>query len=204
MAKQSAGAMARFTPELMEIFEVSPSALPSLCILVRGLKESVVIPLDKDWSVENLLALFAQLQNCVSEAKVTSNTYDFFFRSLPARLADLENDTREFASKKEKVKYLMTGFLSRYKASDADVQIAADFLANENRTSALFTQTLKEMSVANSDGFMNDARIGKIKNLLDRLADLEEKNEAMRKEPVCRNRFRIMSRHLPNIGPGSW
>lgn len=176
MAKQSARAMARFASDFMQLFMVAPHELPVLCVLIRGLKESVVIPLQQNWGEDDLLGLFAQLQNCASDAEGAGQNYNFLFNSLPARLRRLEQDSREFLAKKDKLAELADGILSRHKASEADLKMVADFLAGQDQSSVSFNRVLESLSIGSSERFRKDGRIAKAQRLLNQLATLRTEN----------------------------
>jgi hypothetical protein len=176
MADQSARAMARFAPEFMQLFTLGAHELPALCILVRGLRESVVVPLQKNWGQDDLLELFGKLQKCALDARDAGRDYNLLVYSLPERLRGLEQSQQELLAKRAELAKLMDGLLSRHKASEADLTMIADFLAGEDLNSAVFNEIVETLSIGNSERFRKDGRIAKAQRLLDRLATLRDGN----------------------------
>jgi hypothetical protein len=172
ISKQSARTMARFASEFMDLFGVNADELPALCILVRGLRESVVVPLHENWAQNDLLRLFAQLQKCTSEARDAGESYGFFVHSLPKRLRRLEQVADELQAKRANVIKLVDALLFRHKASGSDLQMMADFFASEVPNAASFIRIVEALSIGSSERFRKDGRIAKAQHMLERLAAL--------------------------------
>ena len=83
IANKSARAMALFVPEFMELFAVSHSELPALCVLVKGLNKSVVLPLGKDWSSVSLLELLGRISSLADNLPNFQVQYQLLADNIP-------------------------------------------------------------------------------------------------------------------------
>lgn len=189
MALQSARAMARFVPDFMKLFAVRPHELPALCVLVRGLNESVTVPLPKVWGKADLQELFRQLQACASDAREVGRSNYALLKSARLDGALLQQGLLEINAKKAKLTALMDGLLFRHKATPADRQIVANFLASETAQAATFSKVLARLTISESERFRKDGRIGKAQGILYEIESIKAKVE-----PVS------MSDYLDSLG----
>jgi hypothetical protein len=174
IARQSARAMAYFVPEFMRIFGIPTDELPALCVSVKGIGESVVVPLGPQWQGEDLPAIFAEIQKLAINARQVGETLHELVHSLPGKISRLEQAVEQIESTKRKIGFALEGLLSRHQASQTDRKILSEFFTRESQSVEDFNTALMILSIAGSRRFLKDERIQKIQGLLNRMDELRD------------------------------
>lgn len=169
ISKKSASSMARFVPEFMTLFGVEPGELPALCVLVKGLDESVVLPLSKEWTKEDLLSIFCSLRSATDKAANFHEQFQTLADRLPEKLPRVEDSTREIAAKSARISDMLERLLNRYNGTDADRRLIADFIAQQLPDSASLEKVLAKLSFSNVERFQKDGQALKVRDLMSRV-----------------------------------
>ncbi|MCU7646033.1 hypothetical protein [Pseudomonas piscis] len=175
MARNSSKATAQFVPAFAELFAISPSEQPCLCVLVKGLDKSVVLPLGSDWSTTSLLALMTQLHEIANRTPDFRSAYQQLeIGDLRSALPPMQKALEEIDESISTLTQVLEKLLSRYQGTDSDRHMVASFIADQCPGTNRLLQIFNELSFNADPDFQEDpqalraeklmAQIGKIRN----------------------------------------
>lgn len=174
IAEKSSKAMALFVPEFMELFGVRQSEVPALCVLVKGMDESVVVPLSKDWTVENVLEVLGKLRSLADSLPNFNSEYQTLAAPLPLKLPRLEDATREIDAKCKQIEEILERLLGRHGGTEADRDLVADFVARKLPDAAQLEYVLSSLSFIHTERYGRDGQALKVRALMNRLEFVRE------------------------------
>jgi hypothetical protein len=169
VAEKSARAMALFVPEFMKLFGVSQRDLPAMCVLVKGLDESIVLPLGKGWTQDSLLELFGRIRGVADELPNFRTEYQTLADAVPAKLPSASEATREIDAKVTHVVEILERLVRRHKGTEDDRTLIADFVARGCPSSAQLQDVLARLSFCLDDRYLKDGQVGKVEALMIRV-----------------------------------
>jgi len=169
IAEKSSKAMALFVPEFMELFGVRPSEVPALCILVKGMDESVVVPMAKDWTVETVLEVLGKLRNLADSLPNFNSEYQTLAAPLPLKLPKLEEATREIDAKSKQIEEILERLLGRHGATEGDRNLVAGFVARKLPDTVQLECVLSALSFIHTERYGRDGQALKVRTLMKRL-----------------------------------
>lgn len=175
IASQAAKAMSRFVPEFEKLFCVSAVQFPALCIVVKGVNQSIVLPAINDWKAEDLLNVIIEVRSISDEIWRARRETPDLLGGVAQRLALAKNGIRELRAKSEKIADILERILRTHSATDSDREKVALFLATEQSNASRLGQTLDRLSFSESAKFLGDGQRKKVLDLMHKVDDVREK-----------------------------
>ncbi|MCF8205618.1 MAG: hypothetical protein K9J82_11105 [Methylotenera sp.] len=169
VADKSARAMALFVPEFMKLFGVSQRDLPAMCVLVKGLDESIVLPLGKDWTQDSLLELLGRIRSVADNLPDFRAEYQTLASAVPAKLLSISEASREIDAKVAHVVEILERLVRRHAGTENDRTLIADFVARGCPSSAQLQDLLGRLSFCLSDRYLKDGQATKVVALMSRV-----------------------------------
>lgn len=172
IANKSARAMALFVPEFMELFAVSHSELPALCVLVKGLNKSVVLPLGKDWSSVSLLELLGRIRSLADNLPNFQVEYQLLADNIPKQIIPVSEAEREIEAKITRIINILEKIVRRYQGTERDSTLVADFLAQGCSSTEQLQSVLRGLSFRDNERYLKDGQVSKVVRLMERVETL--------------------------------
>lgn len=169
IANKSARAMALFVPEFMNLFGVSQRELPALCVLVKGLDESIVLPLGKDWTQDLLLALLGRIRSITDELPNFRVEFQTLADNVPSKIKSVSEVTREIDAKVSHIVEILERLLRRYQGTEGDSTLVADFVARRCPSSEQLQDILSRLSFCSNERYLKDGQVSKVVALIARV-----------------------------------
>jgi hypothetical protein len=169
VADGSARAMASFVPDFMELFGVKPHDIPAMCVLVKGLDESIVLPLGKGWTTDSMLELFGQIRRVTDELPNFRTEYQFLADAIPKRARIASEVTREIDAKIAKIVRILERLVLRYKGNENDRSLIADFVAQGCPSNNQLRDILARLSFSANDRYLKDGQVGTVRALMSKV-----------------------------------
>lgn len=174
IAEKSARAMALFVHEFMQLFGVSQRDLPALCVLVKGLDESIVLPLGRDWTKSSLLVLLERLRSIADELPNFRTEFQSLADEVPAKLKSLSEVTREIEAKVTRIVEILERLLRRYQGTESDSTLVADFIARGCPSHGQLQGVLDRLSFSSNERYLKDGQVTKVAALTARVEAVRE------------------------------
>lgn len=174
IAIQSAKSTASFVPEFMELFGVSQSELPALCVLVKGVDDSIVLPLGNDWTTGSLLKLLGEIRSLAEKLPNFRSEYQTLANEVPAKLRVLSDSTREIQAKITKIVEILERLVGRYSGTEVDRTAIADFVARDCPSSPQLQELLTTLSFSSVSRYLKDGQVAKVMKLMMRIENLRD------------------------------
>lgn len=172
VAETSARAMARFVPDFMGIFGVDNSELPCLCLVVRGIDESVVLSLGSAWTPDQLIELLAKIRRIVDKAPDYRSEITSIGLLEPKPIASLEEVVREIEAKERKIAKLFDQILYRHSGNDNDINMVTAFVAEGCKGEDQLAHIFSRFSFKDTKRFAQDGQVQRVEGMVSRLEDL--------------------------------
>lgn len=169
IADKSARAMALFVPEFMQLFGVSQRDLPAMCVLVKGLDDSIVLPLGKGWTQDSLLALLGCIRSIADELPNFRTEFRSLADEVPGKLKSVSEVTRELDAKIAHIVEILERLLRRYQGTEEDSTLIADFIARGCPSSDQLQGVLGRLSFCSNERYVKDGQVTKVAALMTRL-----------------------------------
>jgi hypothetical protein len=160
---------ARFVPDLLVHFKISPSELPCLFLLVRGIASPAIVSLGKDWSTDSLLTLLNQIRATADSVPDFNHELARLAGDIPAALPRAEDLVRRLERLTSHLAAKLEPILVRHGATEADRIQMAELIANGLDSADAFETTLGKLSFAHEEAFLRDRRMVAVRALLNRV-----------------------------------
>lgn len=174
IAEKSARAMALFVPEFMQLFGVSQRDLPALCVLVKGLDESIVLPLGRDWTKDSLLALLERLRGIADGLPNFRTEFQSLADEVPSKLKSVSEVAREVEAKNARIVEILECLIRRYQGTESDSTIIADFIARGCPSHEQLQGVLDRLSFSSNERYLKDGQVTKVAVLMARVEAVRE------------------------------
>ncbi|PYC03572.1 hypothetical protein DMX09_15585 [Pseudomonas protegens] len=187
IARNSSKATAQFVPEFAELFAISPAEQPCLCVLVKGLDQSVVLPLGDDWSEATLIALMTQLHNIADQTPNFRAAYQHLEADGPqSLLPPLEKAVEEINEHISTLTQVLERILVRHDGTASDIEIMAGFVADRCPGTARLQLAFSQMSFSSAPDLKNDRDLLRATKLMTKISTIRNKinNDRKRKDIV--------------------
>lgn len=187
MARNSSKATAQFVPAFAKLFAISPSEQPCLCVLVKGLDKSVVLPLESDWSETSLLALMTQLHEIANHTPDFRSAYQQLeIGDLRSAIPPMQKALEEIDESISTLTQVLEKLLSRYQGTDSDRDRVASFIADQCPGTKRLLQVFSELSFNANPGFQEDPQALRAEKLMARIGTIRNRirNDRQRREIV--------------------
>ena len=178
VADISARSMALFVPQLMNLFGVSHNDLPALCVLVKGLDESIVLPLGNDWTQDSLLALLMGIRSIADELPNFRTEFQSLADNVPSKLRLMSEVTREIDAKVARIIKILERILRCYNGTENDRTLIADFIARNCPSNEELQNILNRLSFCGNKQYSNDEQVTKVMRLMVRIEAVREELSA--------------------------
>jgi hypothetical protein len=178
VGEKSARGIALFVPEFMILFGVSQHDLPALCVLVKGLDESIVLPLGKDWTQDSLLALLERIRSIADELPNFRTEFQSLADNVPSKLRLLSEVTREIDAKVARIAKILECILHRYNGTESDGTLIADFIARNCPSNEQLQDILSRLSFCGNERYLKDGQVTKVVALMARVEAVREELNA--------------------------
>lgn len=162
VAKTSARGMARFVPEFMEIFEVKPDELPCLCLVVHGVDESIVLSLEKDWTVDHLKELLRKIRKIVDGTPNFRAKISTIADLLPRPMDRIQDIVNSLAAKTKQMSKILDQVLRRHSGNDDDHRMVASYVGQGCQGRQNLEIVLARFSFKDSANFLRDEQISRL------------------------------------------
>jgi hypothetical protein len=172
LAKTSARGMARFVPEFMEIFEVNPDKLPCLCLVVQGVDESIVLSLEKDWTIKQLKELLHNIRKIVDGTPDLKNGISSMAGLLPKIIERMQDLLTSIDAKTGQITKILEQVLKRHNGSDADRRMAVSYVAQGCQGRQILEGVFSRFSFKESEKFLRDEQISRLLKLAEQVDNL--------------------------------
>jgi hypothetical protein len=159
IAEKSSRAMALFVPEFMRLFGVAHSELPAMCVLVKGLDQSVVLPLGREWDAAALLALLGSIREASDRLPNFQAEYKTLADELPAKLPSAQEAVRELDAKTAHISEILERLLRRHAGSDEDRNLVAHLLSRGLPSVEQLDAVLARLSFSRAERFQKDGQV---------------------------------------------
>ncbi|WP_298207840.1 hypothetical protein [Acidovorax sp.] len=169
VADKSARAMALFVPEFMKLFGVSQRDLPAMCVLVKGLDESIILPLGKEWTRESLLELLGRIRDVGDALPNFLNEYQSLADAVPAKLLSASEAKREIDAKISHIVEILERLARRHRGTEGDRTLIADFVARGCPSAKQLQDVLGRLSFCSTDRYLKDGQVGKALALMSKV-----------------------------------
>lgn len=160
---------ARFVPDLLAHFRISPSELPCMFLLVRSIASPAIVPLGKGWSVDSLMSLLNQIRAIVDSVPDYSHELTRLAGDVEAALPRAEDLVRRLERLTSHLAAKLEPILARHGATEVDRFQIAELFATGLDSAAAFETTLGKLSISNNDGFLRDKRMVAVRASLNRV-----------------------------------
>lgn len=174
IAEKSARAMALFVPEFMQLFGLIQRNLPALCVLVKGLDESIILPLGKDWTKNSLLALLERLRGIADKLPNFRIEFQTLADEVPSKFKSVSEVTREIDAKVARVVGVLERLLRRYQGTESDSSLIADFIARGCPSLVQLQGVLDRLSFSSNERYLKDGQVTKVAALMTRVESVRE------------------------------
>lgn len=172
IAEKSSRAMGLFVPAFMKLFSVNPGELPALCIVIKGMNDSVVLPLGTSWTVESLLEVLTKIRAIADRLPNFREEYQSLADAVPMKLHTVADAAREISAKTAKITEILEQILRRYPASELDRALLSEFVAGDFRGEAHLQAAFSNLSFKSNDRFLKDGQVIKVLGFARRLDTL--------------------------------
>lgn len=169
VAEKSARAMAFFVPEFMKLFGVLPHELPAICVLVKGLDESIVLPLGKEWTQDSLLELLGRIRAVADNLPNFRAEYQTLAVGVPAKLLSVSEADREIDAKVTHIVDILERLVRRHAGTEVDRTVIADFFARGCPSSTQLQDLLGRLSFSRSSRYLKDGQVSKAVALMSKV-----------------------------------
>ena len=170
IAEKSARSMAMFAYDFMQLFAVQQSDIPALCVLVKGLDESVTFPLGRDWTNCSLLALLGRLRKIADQCPNFRTELQSLASDMPTKLKSASIMNRKIESETAGIVESFEDLLHRYHGNESDRTFITDFIARGCPSNEQLQGILDRLSISANDSFLED---GKTKEIKARMTTIE-------------------------------
>lgn len=168
IAMESSKAMARFAPDFMNLLQVSQRELPCLCVLVKGLDESVVFPLGQGWNPTTLMTLLSGIRDIADTLPNFRVEFETLLVTIPTSVRTLEETIFAINAKTRKIVSVLKRILHRNQGTEADTTLIADFIAQKCPSTKQLEEILTRLSFSAST---TDQQIPKVIKLMRKLEE---------------------------------
>ncbi len=169
IADESARAMAYFTNDFMRLFGVSALDLPALCVLIKGLDESIVLPLGQGWTNALLLSHLKSLGGIASDLPNFQAEFQDLANELPLKLQSASEATYEIEAELAHIAKILETLLRRYQGNENDVMVIADFIARGCPSQEQLECVLNRLSFSSNERYVRDGQVTKVASLMARV-----------------------------------
>ncbi|WP_025128059.1 hypothetical protein [Pseudomonas sp. PH1b] len=185
IARDTSKATARFVPEFLELFEISPEDQPCLCVLVKGLDESVVLPLGRDWSAEQLISLLEKLRVIANQLPDFHSAFQSVKTAGPEHLLPaLKKATKEIDEHILTLESVLEKIHSRYAGTADDHTTLATFHADRYPGTAQLQRVFSQLSYSSVAAFQDDLQVKRAGKLMSQIGEI--RNKIHRNDQQCR------------------
>lgn len=174
IADKSARAMALFVPEFMKLFGASQRDLPALCVLVKGLDESIVLPLGKSWTKDSLLELLGRIREVADGLPNFRTEYETLAGSVPTKLLRASEANREIDAKVANVVDILERLLRRHSGTEGDRTLVADYVARGCPSAEQLRDILRRLSFHLDPRYLKDGQVGKVLALMSKVEAIRD------------------------------
>lgn len=174
VAEKSSRAMALFAPEFMGLFGVKPRELPALCVLVKGLDQSIVFPLGRDWTTDSLLSLLGGIREVADGLPNFRVEYQTLADAAPMKLISASEANKEMDAKLPRIVEILERLMLRYTATESDRTLIADFIARGYPSSEQLRGLLGRLSFSANSRYLKDGQATKVVSLMSRIEAIRE------------------------------
>lgn len=172
-AKDTSKATARFVPEFADLFEISPEDLPCLCILVKGLDESAVVPLGKNWSAEQLISLLTTLHAIANQTPNFREAFQDLKAKNPEQfLQPLKNSVAKIEEHISTLTNVLETIHSRYGGNADDHTILAGLRADRYPGTAHLQRAFSQLSYSSVAEFQSDLQVKRAGKLMSQIGEI--------------------------------
>jgi hypothetical protein len=178
IADKSSRAMALFVPEFMNLFAVPHTELPALCVLVKGLNESAVLPLGKDWSPDSLLELLSRIRSVAEKLPNFQVEYQSLADAIPEKIIPVTEAVREIEAKITRITEILERIVRRYQGMERDSTLVADFLAQGCSSTEQLQSVLGCLSFRGNGRYLKDGQVSKVVRLMERVETVRAELDA--------------------------
>lgn len=175
IADKSSRAMALFVPEFMKLFAAPLTELPALCVLVKGLNESAVLPLGKDWSPDSLLELLSKIRSAAENLPNFQVEYQSLADAKPEKIIPVTEAKREIEAKINHITEILERIVKRYQGTERDSTLVADFLAQGCSSTEQLQHVLGCLSFRGNGRYLKDGQVSKVVRLMERVETVRVK-----------------------------
>ncbi|MDY7066555.1 hypothetical protein PsexTeo8_30140 [Pseudomonas extremaustralis] len=172
VAQISARGLARFVPEFMEIFKVTPKDLPCLSLVVHGVDESIVLSLGKDWTVEELKELLMNIRTIVDGTPNFREQISAMAAQLPKPLERLQDLVNSIGAKAGQTSKILDQMLRRHNGNEDDHRIVASYVGQGCQGRVILENVLMRFSFKDSERFLRDEQTARLLKLATQLDSL--------------------------------
>lgn len=172
IAEKSSRAMALFVPEFMKLFSVVATDLPALCVVIKGLDESAVLPLGSTWTVESLVSILARIRAIADQIPNFQHEFQSLADAVPAKLQPASEVVREIEAKISKIIKILDRLIHRHHGTESDRTLLSDYVARGCPEQVELQISLDHLSFRNEPRFLRDGQVTKVLALADRLESL--------------------------------
>jgi hypothetical protein len=178
IASRSSEAMARFVPDFMKLFAVLPSDIPALCVIVKGLNESAVLPLSAAWTAQSLIEILSKIRAAADHIPNFREEYQSLADAVPIKIHTADDSVREIEAKTAKVGEILERLVRRYDGTELDKNILSEYIAKGCPGEEQLITALGQVSFKTNERFLNDGQRAKVLSLAQRVesvrTDLKE------------------------------
>lgn len=169
IASKSSEAMARFVPDFMKLFAVRSSDVPALCVVVKGLNESAVLPLGAGWTVQSLLEILSKIRAAADHIPNFREEYQSLADAVPVKIHTVDDSVREIEAKTAKISEILEKLLRRYNGTELDKTILSEYIARGCPGEEQLNTALEQISFKTNERFLSDGQRTKVIGLAQRV-----------------------------------
>lgn len=172
IAGETSRAMARFVPDFMNIFEVKPSELPCLCLVVKGIDESIVLSLKPNWTSDQLIELLGKIRRIVDATPDYRSGVSTLAGLIPKPIEQLREVMREIEAKQNNIAATFDKVLQRHSGTGDDARMVASFVSQGCSGRTNLERVLDHLSIKSSAKFAQDGQTSKLIRMVENLDQL--------------------------------
>ena len=172
IATTTSRAMARFAQDFMAIFNIKVTELPCLCMVVKGVDESIVLNLKPAWTPDQLMELLAQVRTIVDDAPDYRAKLSTMVALVPRPMERLQEVVREIKAKELKIAEIFDQVLLRHSGNEDDRRSVEQFVAQGCAGTENLRGVLERLSFESSARFERDGQIRRLLTLVKRLDEV--------------------------------